>query len=314
MAEKNIKKKLKRNEIELILMASISVVFLAIFAYLPMFGIVLAFKDGDNKLNILSAIFNSRWVGFDNFKAFLNDPHFVEVILNTLGLNLTMLLINFPLPIIFALLINEVRHVTFRKSVQTIANLPHFLSWIVFGGLVIAMTDRSTGVITEVLNILGVSDPYDPINLMDAQYFWGVMIISSAIKGIGWGSIVYVAAISSIPQDFYESADIDGANRFQKCIFITVPSIAGTITVFLLLRISDLLTNSFEQFHSLQNVNNIDKSEVIATYVYKMGISYHRYSYTSAMSLFNSIISVILLLSADFLSRKLTERGLFTND
>lgn len=303
--------KVKRGRVELFLMASISVVFLGVFAYLPMFGIILAFRDGDSKLNILSAIFQSDWVGFANFKEFLCDAKFVEVILNTLFLNLLMLLINFPMPIVFALVINEVRHATFRKSVQTIANLPHFISWVIFGGLVIALTDRSTGILTQALNKIGLSDPYDPVDLMDAKYFWGVMIISSLIKGVGWGSIVYVAAISSIPQDFYDSAAIDGVNRFQKCIYITLPSIAPTITVFLLLNISHLLSNSFEQFYSLQNVNNLRKSEVIATYVYKMGITNHRYSYTAAMSFFNSVISAVLLFTSDFISRKVTDRGLF---
>lgn len=312
MEKRKSRLKIKRMQVEMFVMASISVVFLGLFAYLPMFGLVLAFRDGDNKLNILSAMFQSDWVGFANFKEFLADSRFIQVIWNTLGLNVLMLLINFPMPILFALLINEVRHKFFRRSVQTIANLPHFISWVIFGGIVIALTDRSTGVLTAVLNWLGISDPYDPIDLMDARYFWAVMIISSIIKGVGWGSIVYIASMSSIPQELYEAAEIDGANRFQKCIYVTLPSIAGTVTVFLLLNISHLLSNSFEQFYSLQNVNNMRTSEVIATFVYKMGISYHRYSYTAALQLFNSIISAILLFSADFISRKIADRGLFS--
>ncbi len=292
-------------------MASLSVIFLAVFSYAPMFGLVLAFKDGDYKLNLLSAITQADWNGFDNFKAFLSDPNFVDAMVNTLGLNLIMLLINFPAPIIFALMINEVRKHRYKATIQTITNFPHFISWVIFGGMMIALTDMSTGIFNPIMNVLGLSSEKNPVNLQGAEYFWPTIIISSLIKGTGWGSIVYVAAIAGLDGTMYEAAELDGANRFQKMLYITLPGIAPTITVFLLLRVSDMLSSSFDQFYILQNSLNLSRSEVLTTYIYKTGLSQRRYSYASALGLFNSVISVILLLVSNFISKKTTGRGIF---
>ncbi len=292
-------------------MASLSVIFLAVFSYAPMFGLVLAFKDGDYKLNLLSAITQADWNGFDNFKAFLSDPNFVDAMVNTLGLNLIMLLINFPAPIIFALMINEVRKTRYKATIQTITNFPHFISWVIFGGMMIALTDMSTGIFNPIMNVLGLSSEENPVNLQGAEYFWPTIIISSLIKGTGWGSIVYVAAIAGLDGTMYEAAELDGANRFQKMLYITLPGIAPTITVFLLLRVSDMLSSSFDQFYILQNSLNLSRSEVLTTYIYKTGLSQRRYSYASALGLFNSVISVILLLVSNFISKKTTGRGIF---
>jgi putative aldouronate transport system permease protein len=148
-----------------------------------------------------------------------------------------MLLINFPAPILFALLINEVRHTKYKKTVQTLTNFPHFISWVIFGGMIIAMTDMTTGIFNPILNFLGLSSNDNPVNLQGPDYAWATIIISSLIKGVGWGSIVYIAAIAGLDADMYEAADLEGANRFQKAIYITLPGIAPTITVFALLNI-----------------------------------------------------------------------------
>ena len=290
-------------------MASFSIIFLAVFSYAPLFGLSLAFKDGDYKLNLLKAITETPWVGLNNFTAFLQDPNFFDAMMNTIVLNLIMLLINFPAPILFALLINEVRHDKYKNVVQTIANFPHFISWVIFGGMIIAMTDMTTGIINPILNVLGLSSVDNPVNIQGENYAWATVIISSLIKGVGWGSIVYVAAISGIDGNMYEAAELDGANRFQKVIYITLPGIAPTITVFALLSVSNLLKNSFDQFYVLQNSLNISKMEVLATYVYKTGLTQRRYSYASALGLFNSIVSVILLVISNTISKKLTGRG-----
>lgn len=311
MDSKKIRKKWTSRDITLLVMAGLSVVFLLIFAYAPMFGVVLAFKDGDYKLNLLGAITDAPWCGFDNFKAFLLDPNFVDAIVNTICLNLIMLVINFPAPILFALLINEVRSAHYKKTVQTITNFPHFISWVIFGGLVIALTDMSTGIFNPILNALGLSSEEDPVNLQGAEYFWATIIITSLIKGVGWGSIVYIAAISGLDADMYEAAELDGANRFQKAIYITLPGIAPTITVFLLLSISGMLSNSFDQFYILQNSLNLSRSEVLTTYIYKTGLSQRRYSYASALGLFNSVVSVVLLVLSNFISKRATGRGIF---
>lgn len=290
-------------------MASFSIIFLAVFSYAPLFGLSLAFKDGDYKLNLLKAITETPWVGLNNFTAFLQDPNFFDAMMNTIVLNLIMLLINFPAPILFALLINEVRHDKYKNVVQTIANFPHFISWVIFGGMIIAMTDMTTGIINPILNALGLSSADNPVNIQGENYAWATVIISSLIKGVGWGSIVYVAAISGIDGNMYEAAELDGANRFQKVIYITLPGIAPTITVFALLSVSNLLKNSFDQFYVLQNSLNISKMEVLATYVYKTGLTQRRYSYASALGLFNSVVSVILLVISNTISKKLTGRG-----
>ena len=306
---KRINRKWNSRDITLFAMASLSVVFLAVFSYAPLFGLTLAFKEGDYQLNLLNAITKTDWAGFSNFTAFLQDPNFRDAITNTIVLNLIMLLINFPAPIIFALLINEVKHLKYKKTVQTLSNFPHFISWVIFGGMVIAMTDMTTGILNPILNALGLSSPDNPVNLQSAEYAWATVIITSLIKGVGWGSIVYIAAISGIDGNLYEAAELDGANRFQKAIYITIPSIAPTITVFALLSISNLLKNSFDQFYILQNSLNISKMEVLSTYVYKTGLSQRRYSYASALGLFNSVISIFLLIISNWISKKLTGRG-----
>jgi len=300
-------KRWKKTDWQLFSMASYGAVFLIVFAYVPMFGIILAFKDGDFELNILNAITNASWTGFASFKEFFSDDKFISILTNTVVLNLLMVLINFPAPIIFALLINEVKHGKFKRVVQTIANFPYFLSWIVFGGIILSMINLNTGVFVDFINlIIGKR-----INFASAQYFWGTIILTSLIKGLGWASIIYLAAIASIDPELYEAARIDGANRWHGCIYITLPGIAPTITLFFLLTLSGILGNNFEQFYVFQNAINLSKSEVITTYVYKTGIAQRRYSYVTAVGLFNSVVAVILLAGSNFVSKKLTGRGVF---
>ena len=308
---KKKRKKWTKNDWILLAMAGISLIFLGIFAYIPMGGVILAFKDGNNQLNVFKAITTSKFVGFQNFIDFFHDQKFYKVISNTLGLNLLRLVICFPMPIIFALLLNEVKHRRFKKVIQSISIFPHFLSWVVFGGLVIALCDMTTGIFNPILDALKLSSEDDPVNLLTADYFWTIIIISGLIKGVGWGSIIYLAAITGIDPTLYEAAEIDGANRFQKMTRITLPLISGTITIYLLLQISGLLNNSFEQFYMLQNAANMSKSEVLATYIYKMGIIQRKYSYTSAMGLFESFCGLVLLMSSNFISKKISGRGLY---
>lgn len=313
-AQKPKKKKRRKwdiNEKTLVVLASLGLIWLGVFCYAPMFGAALAFKDADMRLDVWDALFTSEWVGFYNFREFFIDPNFAPVFWNTLGLNTISLLINFPAPILFALLINEMRLKKVRSAVQTVANFPHFISWTVFGGMIIALCDMTTGIINPILNAFGLSSNENPVNLLSADYFWTIAILSSLLKGVGWGSIVYVAAISGIDPTYYEAATLDGANRFQKAIYITLPSISGTITIFLLLSISGILNNNFEQFWALQNSINLSKSEVLATYMYKMGLSQRRYSYSSALGLFNSLISFVLLLASNFISKKISGKGLY---
>lgn len=232
--EENKQKKRRRwdsNDIVLFAMASLSVVFLAVFAYAPLYGLALAFKEGDGWLNISKAISVAPWNGLDNFKAFFEDPDFWGILWNTLGLNILQLMINFPCPIIFAVLTAELISDKFKKFVQTVTFFPHFISWAVYGGIFLSLFALDTGLpallqkaglVSEKPNILG-----------DPSYFWGIIIGTSLLKGMGWGSVIYVAAIAAIPTELYEAAKMDGANRFHKIFYITIPSIAPTDHAFL---------------------------------------------------------------------------------
>ena len=303
--------KMNKNQWQLFSLACMMMAFLIVFSFIPMFGVLLAFRDGDRKLNVLNVIFSGEWAGIKNFSNVLKDYNFTRVLLNTLGLNILMLVINFPGPILFALFLNEIKQRKVRTLIQSIAIFPHFLSWIIFGGIVLALTDMDLGIVNPILNLLGLSSDANPVNLGEAKYTWTLIIISSFIKGVGWGSIIYTAAIAGIDRNLYEAAEIDGANRWRKMQKITFPLILPTVTVFLLLNLSGLLGNSYEQIYVFQNGVNLNKSEVIATYSVKVGVSQRRYSFTSALGLMNSLIGMLLLFGGNFVSKKLTGRGLY---
>ena len=310
--EENKQKKRRRwdsNDIVLFAMASLSVVFLVVFAYAPLYGLALAFKEGDGWLNISKAISVAPWNGLDNFKAFFEDPDFWGILWNTLGLNILQLMINFPCPIIFAVLTAELISDKFKKFVQTVTFFPHFISWAVYGGIFLSLFALDTGLpallqkaglVSEKPNILG-----------DPSYFWGIIIGTSLLKGMGWGSVIYVAAIAAIPTELYEAAKMDGANRFHKIFYITIPSIAPTITLFFILSISGLLNNGIEHLLVFQNTSNLERSEVLDTYIYKYGIPNFRYSYATAIGLLKSIISLLLLVSGNWVCKKISGKGIY---
>lgn len=291
-------------------MAMAGVVFLAIFAYIPMIGIALAFKNLDYSMNVMKDLMTKPWVGFENFVKFIRDAQFKTVMLNTLSLGVLELVITFPIPIFFALMLNELRNEKFKRVIQTTTYFPYFISWVVYGGIVSALLTSDGGLINNVMMDAHLISR--PINfLSESQYFYAIVIISSAIKGTGWGSVVYVAAIAGVDQAIYEAARIDGANRWQTAFKVTLPSIAPTVTVLLLLAISGILGSGFDRIYMLQNPLNLVRSEVLDTFVYKMGISSRRFSYTTAIGLFRSVLAVLLLGGGNLLSKKLTGNGLF---
>lgn len=304
------KKRWTSSDWTLFCMASLSVVFLGIFAYAPLYGLVLAFKDGDGYLNISQAISKAPFSGFDNFAAFFTDPDFGSIMLNTLGLNILQLMINFPCPIIFAVLTAELISDSFKKTVQTVTFFPHFISWAVFGGIFLSLLDYDTGIVNTALFNLGLISEKKDI-LGDPNAFWWIIIGTSLLKGMGWGSVIYVAAIAAIPQELYEAAKIDGANRFHKIVYITIPSIAPTITLFFILSISGILNNGIEHIWVFQNLNNIERSEVLDTYIYKYGIPEWRYSYATAIGLVKSIVSLLLLVGGNFVCKKISGKGIY---
>jgi putative aldouronate transport system permease protein len=301
------RKSWNRTSFELLSMVLPGLIFVGIFCYLPMFGIILAFKDGDGSLNIMAAMFNSKWNGFDNFKAFFEDPDFLNVMLNTLGLNCLMMLINFPAPIIFAILLSELPWQKWRKFVQTVTYFPYFLSWITYGGIVLALIN-SDGIVNDVLMATGAIS--NPVDFSSSAWFWPLIIITSLLKGLGWGSIIYIAAIAGIDPQLYEASRMDGANRWYRITHITLPMIAPTIVLFLILSISGILNNGFDQIWVFQNQTNLARSEVLDTFVYKYGVITQQYSFTTAVGLFKSVVSVILLTVGNAIAKKVTGSGI----
>lgn len=295
-----------KRQFELHTMLWPGVILMIIFMYIPMYGVIIAFKD----FNIASGYFASPWVGFKHFQDFLTDSNFFRILKNTLAINILGLVFGFPAPIIFAILINEIRFVRFKKITQSVSYLPHFVSWVIFGGLIIRLLSVESGAVNDFLVATGILE--NPVPFMARpQYFWGIAIITSIMKGIGWGSIIYLAAISGVDEQLYEAAFIDGAGRFRRIWHVTLPSITGTIVIFLIFNVSGILSWGFDQIWILQNNLNLQTSEIIDTYVYKIGLVNLRFSYATAVGLMRSVIAVILLLIANTMSKRITEKGLF---
>lgn len=306
LARKHKKKRWTPSNIQLLSMVSLGVIFIAIFAYLPMFGLILAFKSGDGYLNIMNAIFDSPWNGFNNFKAFFEDPDFEYVMRNTLGLNSLQLLINFPAPILFAVLISELPWKKIRKVIQTITYFPYFLSWIIYGGIILVLIN-SDGIVNTILISTGIVK--EAVDFSTEVWFWPLIIVTSLLKGLGWGSIIYTAAIAGIDPQLYEAAAMDGANRFHRIFRITIPSIAPTIVLFFILSVSGILNNGFDHIWTFQSELNLATSEVLDTFIYKYGAVNMLYSYTTAVGLFKSIVAIILLGVGNFIAKRATGSG-----
>lgn len=293
------------NQKYLQVMALLGVAWMLIFNYIPMGGIVIAFK----KFKITRTIAEAPWVGLQYFKEFFMDDNFLNIMQNTLGISLLKLIIGFPLPIIFALLLNEIRHVKFKKIAQTISYLPHFLSWVVLGGIMVTWLSK-TGVINDFLVASRIIK--EPISFLgDPKYFWGLSVISDSWKELGWSAIIYLAAISGVDQQMYEAATVDGATKLQKIFKITLPSITGTIALMLILQVSGLLNSNFDQVLILKNQINVSRSQVIDTYVYQVGMTMGKYSYATAVGLFKSVIALLLLVIANKTSKKCLGRSLY---
>lgn len=286
-------------------MALPGAIWMVIFCYWPMYGIIMAFKE----YNITKPLMTAPWVGFKYFIEFFESESFYTIMRNTLGISVFKLFLGFPIPILFAVLLNELSSMKFKRIVQTISYLPHFLSWAVLGGIM-AVWFSDTGVFNDVLFKIGLIK--EPIAVLaEPGYFWQLSIISELWKETGWNAIIYIAAIASIEQQLYESANLDGANRFQKIWHITLPSIAGVIGTLFILNIGYLMNTNFDQIMILSNQLNLERSNVIELYVYRTGFQTGRYSYATAIGTFRSVIALILLFMANFTTRRLSGHGLF---
>ncbi|MCR4695064.1 MAG: ABC transporter permease subunit [Pseudobutyrivibrio sp.] len=297
-----IKRDFKRNK-EIYLMALPAIIFFFLFAYMPMGGLIMAFQDFKPKLGIIG----SPFVGLEHFRAFFNDPFFTRLLRNTLAISMWELLVSFPLTIIFALLLNEIRSKLFKRTVQTISYMPYFISMVVVAGMIIDFC-KSKGVLTQIMATFTGSTQ----NILSIPEYWRPLYIGSGIwQGIGFGSIIYVAALSGINQQLYEAAVIDGAGRWKQTLYVTLPGISTTIMIMLILKIGTIMSVGYEKTILLYNPQIYETADIISSYVYRKGLLEFNYGYSSAVSFFNSVINFVLLLMANKLSKKVTDTSLF---
>ncbi|SFQ30441.1 ABC transporter permease [Caldicoprobacter faecalis] len=275
-----------------------------IFRYIPMYGVVIAFR----RYQPGGPVYGSEWVGLRYFKMFLRDEGFWRAFRNNIILSVEYLVISFPFPIIFALLLNELKNLTFKKFVQTVSYLPHFISTVIVVGMIKEILSPSIGVVNMILKDLTgrtidfVSDP---------RWFRTIYITSGIWQQLGWNSIIYLAALSGINPELYEAARIDGANRFQQMRYVTIPGIMPTVMVLLILNIGSLMAVGFEKILLLYSPLTYETADVISTFLYRMGLTMNNYSYGAAVGLFESLIGVFLLTTANYLSRKFTDSSLW---
>lgn len=282
---------------------------LLLFNIVPLFGLILAFKNY-KVVDGIVGVFTSPFYGFQNFKIIFSNHDFVRMLINTLGINLIGQLVTIPLTIIFALLLNEIASSAFKSVVQTVTYMPHFISWVVFGGIVITLLSTDGGIVNKCLVALGAVD--SPVSFMaNPNYFWAIAIISNIVKEIGWSTILYTAAIAGVDQTLYEAAELDGAGRFKKMWYVTLPGIKGTVVIMVIFAVAGIMNNNFDQIYVLQNSFNLERSEVIDTYIYSVGLQQLQFGMAAAVNIFKSVLALILLFTANKISNKLTNSGLF---
>lgn len=287
----------------LYLILLIPMIYYILFHYMPMYGVLIAFKD----YNIAKGVWGSPWVGFKHFQKFLVDPYFWKLVRNTLLLNLYGLVWGFPIPIILAIMLNEVSHVTYKRMIQTVSYLPHFISTVVVCGMVVNFLSLD-GVINQMLIWLG----FEKVQfLMYPQYFRTIYTASGIWQSCGWTSIIYLAALTAVDQEVLDAAMIDGANRWQRIRHVTIPAITPTISIMLIMQLGKLMTLGYEKILLLYNGSTYETADIISTYVYRRGILSNDFSYATAVGLFQSVVGVILLVLANKISKQLSETSLW---
>jgi putative aldouronate transport system permease protein len=288
----------------LYLMVLPGVLYLLVFRYYPMYGAIIAFKD----YRVLEGFTGSPWAGFKHFRTIFASPNFYNVLTNTLLISVYKLVFGLPVGVGLALMLNEVRMYTFKRSVQTITYLPHFLSWVVIFGVLLTTLSPSTGLLNKAIVGLGGQ----PINfLADPKWFRSVLVASDIWKDLGWGAIIYLAALAGIAPSLYEAAAVDGATRWQRMRHITLPSIVPVIVLVTLLRIGSLMSAGFEQVFVLYNPAVYGVADIIDTWVYRQGIQGFQFSVSAAVGLFKGVVGCIMLVSANGLARRFAGRGLW---
>ncbi|MBS5026842.1 MAG: sugar ABC transporter permease [Clostridiales bacterium] len=298
----NFKQILKKNWVCYLFILPM-LIYVIIFNYIPMYGIQLAFKD----YRVADGIWGSAWVGLKHFKTFFESYQFKDLLWNTLSLSLYSLIAGFPMPIIFALLLNYITNVKLKKVVQMVTYAPHFISTVVYCGMILIFLS-SDGVINQLLKLIGIDSV---AFLTNPSNFRHIYVWSGVLQNIGWGSIMYISVLTSVDPTLHEAATVDGATRFQRLLHIDLPAIVPTMVIMLIMRAGEIMDLGFEKAFLLQNNINLDYSEIIATYVYKIGIQGGQFSYSSAIGLFNNVINMVLLVVVNKIAKKVSDVSLW---
>jgi len=280
------------------------ILYFIVFKYLPLMGSVMAFQN----YNIFKGFTGSPWVGLDQFKRMFTYTEFLRILENTVLIGLYDIIFAFPVPIILALLLNELRKVLYKRILQTVVYLPHFLSWVIIGGIMIGILSPTTGIVNQVLNFFGFQSVYF---LGEDSYIRSILVGTGIWKDSGWGTIVYLAALASVNPELYEAARMDGANRWRQTLSITIPAILPTVTIMFLLHIGNFLDFGFERVFVFVNSLNEQKGDILDTYIYRVGLIDQQYSYTTAIGLFKSVVGLMLIMIGNALSRKASGEGLY---
>lgn len=282
-----------------------SFIYIILFCYVPMYGVIISFKDFD----LIRGIFQSDWIGVRNFEQLFTSSQFWKVFRNSITFSMLRILWGFPAPILLALLLNEVRSLAFKKGVQTIIYIPHFVSWVVVAGMVKnILGPDDTSLFNKLIGFFGMG-PYNLLIMPSA--FRSVVVVAEIWKAAGWGTIIYLSALTRIDVEVYEAAHIDGAGRMKCMRYITLPGISGTIAVMLILRLGSILNNGFEQIFLLYSTYVYDVADVFETYTYRIGLMDAKYGYSTAVGLFKSLAGCIMVFAANAISRKIGESSLF---
>lgn len=303
-----------QNQLPFQLFVWVGLVFLLIFSYIPMFGIIIAFKNYKISTGI-EGIFTSSWAGLTHFKELINDYNFPMLVRNTLVLSLLKIIFSYPIPILFAILLSEVKHVFLKRFVQTVSYLPHFVSWVVVTGIAYSFFSSGFGIINYLLQSLHLVDkPLDILTNPDA--FWGLAVSTAIWKEAGWWTIIFLAALAGIDPSLYEAAEIDGAGRLKRILYITLPGLKNASIVVLILTIGSMLGgglvgSNFEQAMLLGNTLNSEKSQIIQTYAFTIGLAQGRFSFATAIDLMQSVISVLLIFTSNAIAKRVSGTGLF---
>lgn len=279
------------------------IVFLIIFRYIPIFGNVIAFMDY-NPFDTSQSV----WVGLKHFQDLLTRPQFLQVFGNTLYISILKMVCGFPIPIILALMMNEMKNLKFKKVAQTLLYLPNFISWVVLAGLIMNMLDPDTGVVTGIINSIAGENVQV---LTDTRYFVPMLIVTDIYKGAGWGTIIYFAALSGVDPQLYEAAEIDGARKWKQLLHITLPSITPTIVVMLILSCNNIVNAGFDQIFMLYSATVYSVADIIDTYVYRIGIQRSDYSFSTAAGLFKSVIALVMILIVNTVAKKTGNEGIW---